>query len=269
MLSKASGKSKEWILAHPEYKNFWTLLKYAYYLRKLKKGIPMAYILGHKEFFNLDFLVNKYTLIPRPDTETLVDVVIDKISNFKFPISNLLLIDVGTGTGCIPISILKRFKDSKDIKINAIATDISKGALKIARKNAKKHAVNIQFLHGNLLSPVLQPACRQAGLYKLTDLQTIIITANLPYLKEEWWGKEPSIQHEPKSALVSDAETGLKIYENLLQQIKTVKCVVFLEIDPRQSSQIFNLIQKYLPSADIEIIKDLNCFDRVVKVKTS
>ena len=289
LLTKASGKSKEWLLAHPEYKNFWALLKYKYYLKKLNQGVPMAYILGRKEFFGLDFLVNKHTLIPRPDTETLVDNVIDEISNFQFPISNILLIDVGTGTGCIPITILNKLNklSSRDLqgrgdptvgllryarndknKINVIATDISKDALKVARKNAKKYNVKINFLHGDLLSPVFTNF--QLSTF---NFQTIIITANLPYLKEEWWKNEPSIQHEPKSALVSDNETGLYLYEKLLQQISdklstfNFQLLTFLEIDPRQSAQIFPLIQKYLPEASIEIVKDLSDFDRVVKIK--
>ena len=276
LLSKASQKTKEWLLAHPEYKNFWALLKYKYYLRKFHKGIPIAYILGYKDFYNLDFLVNKYTLIPRPDTETLVDATIDEISNIQFPISNTMLIDVGTGTGCIPITILKRLQDLKNLKIDAIATDISKCALKVAKKNAKKHNIEINFLHGDLLSPILQfcnSACRQAGF---AIFKSIVITANLPYLKVEWWKNEPSIQYEPKSALVSDDETGLYLYDKFLQQIQTLQYLIFniqylilLEIDPRQSSEIFKLIQKYLPEASIEFIKDLSGFDRVVKIKIS
>ena len=292
LLSKASGKSKEWLLAHPEYKNFWALLKYKYYLHKLKKGIPTAYILGHKEFFNLDFLVNRHTLIPRPDTEILVDEAIKEITNIQYSIFNILFIDVGTGTGCIPISILQRLNklSSRDLQgrgdhtvgllcyarndtanIIAIATDISKGALKIAKKNAKKYKINIRFFCGNLLSPIFKSL---QFLQSLESLQSIVITANLPYLKEEWWKNEPSIQHEPKSALVSDNETGLNIYKQLLSQIvnlkskiKNQKLIIFLEIDPRQSSQIFGLIQKHLPAANVEIIKDLSGFDRVVKIE--
>ncbi len=266
LLTKASGKSKEWLLAHPEYKNFWVLLKYNYYLHKFKKGVPVAYILGHKEFFGLDFLVNNHTLIPRPDTEILVDNVIDEISNFQYPISNILLIDVGTGTGCIPITILNKLQRLQDLKINAIATDISKQALKVAKKNAKKHSVKINFLHGDLLSPILQS-------FNLAIFQSVIIIANLPYLKEDWWVHEPSIQREPRLALVSDDETGLYLYEKLLQQITEIKKImdigywIFFEIDPRQSTQIFPLIQKYLPNASIEIIKDLSGFERVVKIK--
>jgi len=277
LLCQATGKTKEWLLAHPEYKNFWALLKYKHYLNKLKKGTPVAYILGHKEFFNLDFLVNKHTLIPRPDTEILVDMTINEIYNFLRlggPISNSLLIDIGTGTGCIPITILQKLQDCK---MNTSAIDISKGALKIAKKNAKKYNVDIKFIQGNLLTPVVKSL---QFLQSLKSLQFIVITANLPYLKEEWWKKEPSIQKEPKLALVSDNETGLNIYEQLLiqivilksktlptgRQVKNQKLLILLEIDPRQSTQIFPLIQKYLPSASIEIIKDLSGFDRVVKI---
>lgn len=266
LLSFVIKKPKEYILAHPEHNiSLWQKIKFNYLWKKMQSGIPFAYITGHKEFFNLDFLVNKHTLIPRPDTETIVDEAVNEIKNKE---NNILLIDVGTGTGCIPISILKIFKDLRNLNITTIATDISKQALKIAKKNAKKHKVAIKFLHGDLLSPILQT-------YKLTGLQALVITANLPYLKEEWWKNEPSIQKEPKSALVSDNKNGLELYEKLLQQIIEIKKIldvgywIFFEIDPRQSSEIFKLIQKYLPEASIEIIKDLSGFDRVVKIKIS
>jgi len=264
LLSFVIKKPKEYILAHPEYKiSLWQKIKFNFFWKKIQSGVPMAYIIGHKEFFNLDFLVNKYTLIPRPDTEILAEETLKEITD------NSLLIDVGTGTGCIPITILKSLTNRQtDLKITTLATDISKRALTMAKKNAKKHDVSIKFLQGDLLSPVFK------SLKFFESFQSVIITANLPYLKEEWWKNEPSIQKEPKIALVSDNENGLNIYEQLLTQIvnlkskiKNQKLMVFWEIDPRQSSAIFPLIQKYLPEASIEIIKDLSGFDRIVKIK--
>lgn len=271
ILAFAIKKNQAYLLAHPELKvSLWQKIKFFRLYKKFQIGTPLAYITGHKEFFNLDFLVTKHTLIPRPDTECLVDEAFRHITNSISHIENendkILLIDVGTGTGCIPITILHKLQKLQDYKITAIATDISKQALRVAKKNAKKHNVDIGFFSGNLLSPILQ-SCN------LAIFKSIVVTANLPYLKEDWWKNEPSIQQEPKSALVSDGETGLYLYEKLLQQISGMKKIldieywIFLEIDPRQSSEIFRLVQKYLPMADVEIIKDLSGFDRVVKIE--
>ena len=245
LLSHVLKKPKEYIISHPETNvNFFASLKYKRLVKKRCKGLPIAYLIGHKEFFGLDFLVNKYTLIPRPDTEILIEQIKSQPT---------ILVDVGTGSGCIPISILK------NNQTNAYATDISKKALKIAKKNAKKHNVNITFLHGNLLEPVFD---------KIKEKENIIITANLPYLTEKQFLSEKSIQHEPKSALVAK-ENGLALYKELLQQIKNLnskQIQVFLEIDPSQSNAIIAYIKELFPRAITEIKKDLSNYDRIVIV---
>jgi release factor glutamine methyltransferase len=174
-------KEKEFILAHPEYKiSYFETLKIKYYLWKHKNGFPLAFITHHKEFFGLDFYVNKHTLVPRPETELLVEEVVQKIKNKELGIKkNIVLIDIGTGSGCIPIAIMKRLKHEK-IKTSAI--DISKKALKVARKNAAAHKVNIQFLSGNLLKPAFS-VIKRSTLHN--SHFTLIITGNLPYLTHE------------------------------------------------------------------------------------
>ena len=262
LISHVTHKSREFLIAHPEYKvgklESWKVFKL---IKKRAKGIPLAYLIGHKEFFELDFMVNKYTLVPRPDTETMVELVLERLMTYDLG-HKTVLIDVGTGSGCIPISITKtvktRFIASQNIDI--VATDISKQALRIAKKNAKKHNVQITFKHGNLLMPWQSTVVRSQS--------SIIITANLPYLTEHQFTTEPSIQHEPKSALVAENE-GLALYEELLQQIVSysmpnVTC--YLEIDPTQSEKIQSLIKKHIPSATFDIKKDLAGLDRIVKV---
>ncbi|KKS53992.1 MAG: Release factor glutamine methyltransferase, partial [Candidatus Magasanikbacteria bacterium GW2011_GWA2_42_32] len=133
------------------------------------KGEPIAYLIGHKEFYGLDFEINKNVLIPRPETELMVEEVVKKIDRLK-----IILIDVGTGSGCIPIAILKTIKNTATIKCFAI--DISPGAIATAKRNAKKHNVKIKFLHGNLLEPMM------SQLTQYSKKNKIIITANLPYL---------------------------------------------------------------------------------------
>ena len=246
----AIKKPKEFLYSHPEYRlSIWEQLRLKYFLFLRKCGYSVAAITKHKEFYGLDFFVNKNVLIPRPDTELMVTEAIEEIKKTN---KKVILIDVGTGSGCIPISILKNLPKP----IPAYATDISSPALKVAKKNAEKHGVKIQFFHGNLLEPILK---------KILD--KIVITANLPYLTEQQFQDEPSIQREPKKALVAD-NNGLALYEEFLQQIKTsgLAGTIFLEIDPSQTEAITKLITKYLPESKIETKKDLNGLDRLIKI---
>lgn len=264
LIAKSICKPKDFILIHPEYKlSFLENLRLLYFIYLRKQGYSVACIIGHREFYGLDFLVNKKVLIPRPETEMVVDEVIEILNNeLKVIHDKIVLIDVGTGSGCIPISILKNTKES----VRTFAIDISKPALKIAQKNAKKHVVNIQFLHGNLLKPLFHNS------KFILPNSKLIITANLPYLTEQQFCSEKSIQKEPKLALVAD-KNGLALYEELLKQIKSLllsfkfQISLFLEIDPSQTAEISNLIQQILPKAVFEIKKDLSGRDRLVKIK--
>ncbi|PIZ95078.1 MAG: peptide chain release factor N(5)-glutamine methyltransferase [Candidatus Magasanikbacteria bacterium CG_4_10_14_0_2_um_filter_33_14] len=265
LLSHVIKKSREFLFANPDFEiSFWQKIKFESLLRQRQKNIPIAYLIRHKEFFGLDFFVNKNVLVPRPDTELMVATAIAEINEQGTENKNILLIDVGTGTGCIPIAIRKSVLSANpNFKMETIAIDISKKALCVAKKNAKKHNVEIEFLHGNLLEPIFQ----------LSELRTenteIIITANLPYITEQQFKQEPSIQKEPKLALVADNE-GLALYEELLKQIKQLlltldfRLLTMFEIDPTQTDKIKIMIKKYLPEANIEIKKDLAGLDRLV-----
>ncbi len=289
LLAHAIAKPKEFLFTHPEYRPT-TLkrLRLAYFLYLKKLGWSVANITHHKEFYGLDFYVNRHTLIPRPETELMVEEVVKRIWTTDYRLqttaqpsrspSTVVLIDVGTGTGCIPISIIKTLKQEN---IKTIATDISRSTLRVARRNARTHKVFINFLHGNLLEPIARNYELLAMNYEL-----VIITANLPYLTAEQFAAEPSIQREPRTALVGGKD-GLTLYEELLQQIKrltdyglrttaqpsrslsAVVCslVVFFEIDPSQSHPITTLIKNYLPQTIIEIKKDLAGRDRLVVVE--
>ncbi|HSR89434.1 MAG TPA: peptide chain release factor N(5)-glutamine methyltransferase [Candidatus Udaeobacter sp.] len=255
-LAEILHKDKSFIFARPEHKlSLFQYFKLVYFTCQRKHGYSVAAIIKHKEFYGLDFSVNKYTLIPRPDTEIMVDKAIAEINKID---KKIILIDVGTGSGCIPISIRKTLVNKN---INTIAIDISKEALKIARKNAKNHSTDINFYQGNLLRPIIQTIKSTAS-----DSE-IIITANLPYLTEKQFQTEPSIWREPKNALVAK-NNGLALYEELLQQIKLaqISASIFLEIDPSQSEEIIKIIKQYLPDSNIEIKKDLAGLDRLVKI---
>lgn len=236
-------------------------VRFRHLCAKRKCGVPLAYLTGHKGFFGLDFFVNRHVLIPRPETELLVELAIERIKNYQSKIKNILLIDVGTGSGCIPIAILKSL-NQKNIK--SFATDNSRTALGIARKNAIRHSVDITFLHGNLLYPIP---------LTLKSLSPVLITANLPYLTKEQFVREPSIQYEPHHALVADDLDGTSLYEKLLEQLQSLvssfqfPVSLFFEIDPSQSQKMTSLIKRYLPKTTIEIKKDLCGRDRVISVE--
>lgn len=261
-------KKKEFVLTYPEYKlSFLKKIKIRYYLWRYYHGLPIAYITHHKEFFGLDFYVNKHTLIPRPETELMVEEVIQRIKNKELGNrKRIMLIDVGTGSGCIPISIIKTLKH-KNIKTFAI--DISKSTLQVAKKNARLHNVNINFLRGSLLEPFLQKISNKT--MEQCNNGTIFITANLPYLTDKQFKNEPSIQKEPRHALVA-SENGLKWYKILIEQIKTLYIMrytlyAYFEIDPSQTKSITSLIRKSLSAAQITIKQDLNGRDRLVIIE--
>lgn len=266
ILAHALRREKSYIYTFPEYKpGIFTRAKFAFFLRLYKKGYSIAAIVKSKEFYGLEFFVDKHVLIPRPETELVVDAALDRLRTVNPPVRQAgcglrtVLIDVGTGTGCVPISIMKTLKH-KNIKTFAI--DISKAALKTAKKNAKRHGVDIEFLHGDLLEPIIKTL-------KHENIKTIIITANLPYLTVRQFNNEPSIQREPRRALVADDQTGLSLYEKLFQQITRlliVNCLLLIEIDPRQSAPALALAKKYFPGAKVEIKKDLAGRDRLVQV---
>ncbi|MFA7314958.1 MAG: peptide chain release factor N(5)-glutamine methyltransferase [Candidatus Magasanikbacteria bacterium] len=270
LLAYVIKKSREFLFANPEFEiNFWQKIKFEKLIKQRQKNISVAYLIKHKEFFGLDFFVNKNVLVPRPDTEIMVEQVLKEIQNSKFKIQNLLLIDIGTGSGCIPISVIKTLKQEN---MKTIAVDISKKALYIAKRNAQRHNVDIKFLHGNLLEPVIK--ILEHGFNKSNEFVQIVLTANLPYITEQQFQTEPSIQQEPKLALVADNE-GLALYEELLKQIVQLlssflfphSSFLYFEIDPTQTEKIKILIKKYLPKANIEIKKDLSGLDRLVIIK--
>ncbi len=255
LIATAISKPREFIFTYPEYKlSLWQQIRLQYFTDLRKKDYSIAAIVGHKEFYGLDFFVNKNVLIPRPDTELMVEEVLRILPN-----DESILIDVGTGSGCIPISILKNSQTPTE----TFAIDISRSALRVAKRNARKHAVKIQFLRGDLLEPFLNS-------YKLYP-KNLVITANLPYLTEQQFQSEPSIQREPKQALVA-LHNGLALYEELLEQIKTlisnsqIQISAFLEIDPSQTEAISVLIKKFLPEGSVEVKKDLAGLDRLVVI---
>lgn len=274
LIAQEIKRSREFVISHPEYKLTKNQqLKTINFLSRRMKGEPLAYILGYREFFGLDFKVDKNTLIPRPETELLVDEALDLLRNMlRNNLRNTAIVDVGTGSGNIIISVAKAIENSKfgisNLELTGI--DTSSGALKIARQNAKRHGVDkkIKFLKGNLLEPFLQDTkC------KIQDTNLIIL-ANLPYLDTDWKNLLKSsdtkgLKYEPESALYAGKD-GLDAYRRLAEQIKLLaahhrlSAAILCEIGHLQKNGIegiFNFADK------IEFKKDLAGRWRLCEIK--
>lgn len=249
LLALAWHKKIEYLYKHPQKTLARSTIRAFYYLlNKRLAGWSLAYLQGYKEFYGLKFLVTKETLIPRPESELLVDEALKYLEKIKNP----NIIDIGTGTGCLILSLAKNYT----AEANFLATDFSSPVLKIAQANARKLGLKnkVRFLKSNLFKNI------PAQKFNL-------IIANLPYLTYREL-KEPTIQKEPRSALLGGAD-GLSYYQKLLPQLPDYlakKYLVLLEINPEQAKNISLLIKKSLPLAKIEFLKDLAGNIRVVKI---
>ena len=202
---------------------------------------PYAYILGHKEFFSLDFKVNKNVLIPRPETELMIEEALKHIKPGQ------KILDVGTGSGAIAVSLAVNTTD-----VSVFASDISEEALKIATENAKRYKVEIKFFKGSLFEPFQG---------KKFDL----IMANLPYIPTDYVLPE-DVAYEPESALFS-GEDGLDLIRKFLFELPNFienNGIVFMEFGDNQKQKINEILIKY--GYNFEFYRDLANAYRFVKI---
>lgn len=227
-------------------------------ITRREKHEPVALILNTKAFFGRDFAVSSDTLIPRPETELLVETVLPAISD------TTLVIDIGTGSGAIGITL------AAETSAPVIAIDISQGALAVARQNASRLGVadRISFLAGNLLLPFFPVFANWPAGFPVDHL---LVCANLPYLTtHQWEALNANVKNfEPKSALVG-GYTGLELYDELLMQIKARrpvlpgKITLACEIDPAQKEKLPKIIRAHFPAANVVVIDDLAHLPRLV-----
>ena len=222
-------------------------------IEELKTGKPYQQILGHTEFYGKKFFVDENVLIPRPETEELVELAISKIKNLKSKIQNLKLLDVGTGSGIIPITLKKHFPNAE---ISAI--DISEKALEIAKKNADFHQARINFIQADYLNT------------DLTENYDVIIS-NPPYIGiEENIEIEDSVKgFEPNIALFSPTSDALIFYKKIAkdgEKYLNENGMIFLEINQKLGKETLELFSNYSES---RLIKDLSGNDRFIFAKKS
>jgi release factor glutamine methyltransferase len=274
LIAAAINQPREFVLTYPEYKIPATCnLKLEAFLRKRLKNEPIAYILGQKEFYGLEFKVDKNTLIPRPETEQLVELVSRNMKHgtWNNKKNKLMVADIGTGSGNIIISLVKNLMNSSFVvsRSSFYAIDISSKALAVAQQNAKFHRVNkkINFLKGNLLEPLIKK-CLMSHVSC-----SMIIVANLPYLSSKIYSKVSLDikNYEPKIALYSP-EAGLAHYKEFFKQLKTLrvsncKLQIFLEISPEQKNQLKKVLQITFPNIHPTFFKDLSGKFRVIQIE--
>ena len=213
-------------------------------IQKLKEGIPVQYIVGEVDFYGNIFKVNNNVLIPRFETEQLIEKTLEFARN-KFN-KKIDIIDLGTGSGCIAITLKKL------IDCNMDAVDISSDALKVASYNAKSNNVDINFINGDMLN----------GITKKYD----IIISNPPYMGYEDEIMDIVKNNEPHLALYT-SEDGLHFYKEILKKAKdNLKddFIIAFEIGQSQGEKIKEIAINYFDNVDIVIKKDLNNLDRFV-----
>jgi release factor glutamine methyltransferase len=217
---------------------FWQLLK------RCLNGEPTAYITGHCEFYGLDFYVDPSVLIPRPESELLVEKAISLAQNHRL----LTIAEIGTGSGAIAITLALELPGAR-----IYATDISASALKVALINCQKHGVinRVYLLHGNMLDPLPEPV----------DL----IIANLPYVRES---ELTGMRFEPLLAL-DGGRDGMKRIRQLCRQVGgklQPGGFLLLEIGQGQRKVVTTLLNALFPSGKIKVMPDLSGIDRVVSL---
>lgn len=255
LLAHVLKQNKEFLYLHGETHITQQQLSAFKKMAKLRlAGLPIAYVTGIKYFYGLPFKVNRDVLIPRPETEWLVERSI-RIINRKLksnPRAKQNIIDVGTGSGCIAISLSKHI-DQKYVGL--YASDISEKALAVAKKNATTHNVSVSFSHASLLEH--------------TRRKFDLIIANLPYVPASHYIiLKEGLKYEPKHAITDGTDTFILI-THLLKQAATrlqKDGVIVLETDPSSIKIIKNTAKQYFPKQKLQVFKDLKKVSRYIMI---
>ncbi len=251
LLAHIMGKTRTWILSHPDArltKEQGENLQAA--IKRLELGEPLPYVLGRWEFYGLDFTITSDVLIPRPETELLIDQALLWINDHP---GRRLALDIGTGSGCIAITLAVNTPD-----LLILASDVSFPALKIAKQNVCQHSVNKQVF------PIA------AYLFPPSQKRFDLICANLPYIPTNRLRKLDIYGREPHLALDGGAH-GLNLIEKIIHEASRYLLdggIMLLEIDNSQGITVNNLAEKTFPAARVSVLPDLAGKERLVYIQT-
>jgi protein-(glutamine-N5) methyltransferase, release factor-specific len=224
LISFVLKRQKEFVIAHDDYilkgKKLAQVLQL---FNRRRNHEPIAYLVEKKEFYGRDFAVSPDVLVPRPETEAIIEITKKLLTSQK------KILDIGTGSGCIGITLKLECPNN-----SLTLSDISKKALKIAKKNAEFFGVKVEFIYSDLFKNIPE--------YTKYD----IVIANLPYV-DSTWRTSPELKFEPKSALYAK-DGGLEIIKDCLKTIPkyiTKEGFLVLELDPCQQEEIINLAKEF------------------------
>ena len=247
LLAHVLDISKEALVAHPGIAlSAVESERYDRLIDRRAQGVPVAYLRGFKEFYGLRFIVDDRVLVPRPETEVLVDAVRAHAHGRA-----LTVVDLGTGSGAIAVAL-----SVTEPGLRIIAVDVSTDALAVARANAAANGVSVEFRTGDLLAPIMEPVD--------------VVAANLPYLRDDELadlaGDRASLAHEPRLATVAGPD-GLELVRRAIADLPRVLApggAAFFECDPPQIAAVSDLLA---PLGTVDVLRDLAGLDRVVRLR--
>lgn len=224
-------------------------------VKHVKTGVPVQHLIGYEHFYGRTFSVNKDVLIPRPETEELIQCTIDHVKSNFTGADHPVIVDIGTGSGVIAITLALELPNA-----TIYATDISTAALAVAKKNAANLGANVIFLTGDFLQPLIE-------LQEKAD----IIVSNPPYIaREDVDSLVDTVKNfDPELALFAN-ENGLAAYRKIVNQLPEAmeaKCSLFLEIGHNQGEAVTNIIMDTFPTANVNVLQDMNKKDRIITAK--
>lgn len=214
------------------------------------KGYPVQYIKGVETFFGRDFIVNENVLIPRYETEELVENILYSIDDYFDGSEPLDLVDVGTGSGAIAISL-----KAEEPRLKVVATDISAEALEVAKKNAERLETEITFLQGDMLAPLIEK-----------ELKFDIFVSNPPYIPQDQDIESVVKDNEPHVALFGGKD-GLYFYRKIFENVRKVlkdRAILAFEMGFDQKEDMEKEVRRYFPEEPFTILKDMNGKDRML-----
>jgi release factor glutamine methyltransferase len=252
LLSDALDRDNAALLAHPE----WPVSprearRYVALVERRSRFEPLAYIIGEREFFGRRFFVNKHALIPRPETEMLVEAAFEELTACP---PGQLVVDVGTGTGCIAASLAAEAASAR-----VVAIDLSRDALELAGLNLRRLRLSerVRLIRGDVLTWLRPDRDDQA-----------VIVANMPYIPTEAYDElPPDVKHyEPRLAL-DGGPRGTSLIVRLLQQAREHSLSVLLaELDPRHADEVLDTARGYFPNRAVDVLCDLAGRQRLLRV---
>jgi release factor glutamine methyltransferase len=250
LLAHVLGESRAHVIAHPEKPLAPEQVEhYKALIDRRADHEPVAYILGWRAFYDREFIVTPAVLIPRPETEHLLELAL----NFAGENPTLAAVDCGTGSGALAVTFAANIPAA-----SVYATDISPDALEIAQQNAQKHGTEIAFFQGDLLAPLVE-----------RNIRVDLVMANLPYIATGELASLEVARHEPCLALDGGPD-GLDLVRRLLEQIPAVcnpGALILLEIGAEQGKAVRQIARETLSPRSVDIIWDYAELDRVVLIR--